>query len=239
MLDDLGETIDCPNCGRPNPGWAQVCRNCGFSLRRGLARSVGKPERPFPTDQASLLSIGAAVGSDRPGHRPWPLLLGAESHETNGRGIHRSDALPCPELLAVRRPGLLALGGTRVESASPTPALPATISFGTGLNSSKQVTGKTDTFGPNSYFAHSVAQAKAAFGVSKLYETVVRVAEDGTETPVQTRYPVNVSATAKNFGFVVSTNSLLRDWGAGGTFVMRIYKGDSLIAQGQFSLSAN
>src|SRR5512146_2453972 len=63
MLDDLGETIDCPNCGRPNPGWAQVCRNCGFSLRRPATRPVGTPQRPFPTDQASLLSIGAAIGS--------------------------------------------------------------------------------------------------------------------------------------------------------------------------------
>ncbi len=237
MLDDLGETIDCPNCGRPNPGWAQVCRNCGFSLRRGLARSVGKPERPFPTDQASLLSIGAAVGSI-----VLAIVLGLFFSALNPTkptvGVSSSPTpSPVPSFSPSAAP-VFSPSGAPVESASPTPALPATVSFGTGLNSSKQVTGKTDTFGPNSYFAHAVA-AKAAFGVSKLYETVVRVAEDGTETPVQTRYPVNVSATAKNFGFVVSTNSLLRDWGAGGTFVMRIYKGDSLIAQGQFSLSAN
>ncbi len=237
MLDDLGETIDCPNCGRPNPGWAQVCRNCGFSLRRGATRSVGTPDRPFPTDQASLLSIGAAVGSI-----VLAIVLGLLFSAMNPTkptvGVSSS---PTPSPIPTVTPSpvpVFSPSGSAEGSASPTPALPATISFGTGLNSSKQVTGKTDTFGPNTYFAHSVT-ATEAFGVSKLFETVVRVAEDGTETAVQTRYPVNVSATAKTFGFVVSTNSLLRDWGAGGTFVMRIYKDQTLIAQGQFSLSAS
>ena len=32
------ETVDCFNCGRANPAWAQVCRSCGVPLRHGEAR---------------------------------------------------------------------------------------------------------------------------------------------------------------------------------------------------------
>ncbi len=235
MLDDLGETIDCPNCGRPNPGWAQVCRNCGFSLRGALTRSVGKPEKAFPTDQTSLLSIGAAVGSIVlavvlgllfSAMNPTPPTVGVSSSPTPS---------PVPAFSPSAAP-VFSPSAAAAETPSPTPALPATITFGTGLSASKAVTGKTDTFGPGSAFAHSVAAAEP-FGVRTLYETVVRVAADGTETPMQTRYPVTISSTAKVFGFVVSTNSLVTDWGGGGDFVMRIFKGETLIAQGQFTLT--
>src|SRR6266480_1738269 len=62
MTDDTGETI-CPNCGHANPPWARICRHCGVSLSRALGRPVDAPQSPFPTDQASLLSVGAAIGS--------------------------------------------------------------------------------------------------------------------------------------------------------------------------------
>src|SRR5947207_15776142 len=62
MTDDSGETI-CPNCGHVNPPWARICRNCGVSLSRALGQPVSPPQSPFPTDQASLLSVGAAIGS--------------------------------------------------------------------------------------------------------------------------------------------------------------------------------
>jgi hypothetical protein len=236
MLDDLGETIDCPNCGRPNPGWAQVCRNCGFSLRRGVTRSAGRPSRPFPTDQASLLSIGAAVGSI-----VIAIVLGMIFSALNPTqptvGVSSSPT-PSPVPTVVPSAPVPSSSVIAVESASPTPALSATIAFGTGLSTSKTVTGQTDTFGPNNYFAHSVSQKKA-FGVSTLYETVVRVADDGTETAVQTRYPVPVNKNATVFGFVVSTNSLLRDWSGGGNFIMRIYNGQDLIAEGSFTLTSS
>jgi hypothetical protein len=237
MLDDLGETIDCPNCGRPNPGWAQVCRTCGFSLSRKVARSVGRPQRPFPTDQASLLSIGAAVGSI-----VLAIVLGMifsamnPTQPTVGVSVSPSPSpspTAAPTLPPEPSPSIVA-----EETPSPTPELPDTITFGTGLTASKTISGKTDTFGPGSTFAHSVS-AKEPFGVSTLYETVVRVADDGTESPMQTRYPVPVTKTAKVFGFVVSTNSLLRDWAGGGNFIMRIYDGQTLIAEGSFTLTAS
>ena len=47
--------------GRANPEWAQVCRSCGVALRQGEARIA--PTGRFPTDQASLISIGAVIGT--------------------------------------------------------------------------------------------------------------------------------------------------------------------------------
>lgn len=237
MLDDLGETIDCPNCGRPNPGWAQVCRNCGYSLRGQVTRAVGRPQRPFPTDQTSLLSIGAAVGSI-----VLAIVLGMIFSAVNPTkptvGVSSS---PTPSPVPSFSPSVAPVPSQSVvaeETPAPTPALPDTVTFGTGLTASKTITTQTDTFGPGSSFAHSVA-SKEAFGVSTLYETVVRVANDGTESPVQTRYPVPVNKNAKVFGFVVSTNSLLRDWGGGGNFTMRIYDGKTLIAEGSFTLTGS
>src|SRR5919107_1690515 len=55
------ETVDCFNCGRANPEWAQVCRSCGVVLRHGEEPVV--PTGPFPTDPTSLISIGAVVGT--------------------------------------------------------------------------------------------------------------------------------------------------------------------------------
>ena len=54
------ETVDCYNCGRSNPEWAQVCRSCGVPLRHGQARVV--PTGRIPTDTNSLISIAAVIG---------------------------------------------------------------------------------------------------------------------------------------------------------------------------------
>jgi len=55
------ETVDCFNCGRANPEWAQVCRSCGVALRHGEARVV--PTGRFPGDRDSLISIAAVIGT--------------------------------------------------------------------------------------------------------------------------------------------------------------------------------
>ncbi len=234
MLDDLGETINCPNCGRPNPGWAQICRNCGYSLRRDLARPVGMPQRPFPTDQTSLLSMGAAVGSI-----VLAIVLGLIFSAVNPTQPTVGVTSPTQSASATEPAVSPSLEPAPSPSSEPTPAptpkLAGTLTFGTGLNSSKGITGEADIFAPGSTFAHSIS-SKDAFGVDRLFETVVRVANDGTETPVQTRYPVRVDPKAKVVGFVVSTRSLLSEWHGGGTFVMRVYKDQELFAQAQFEL---
>src|SRR5918994_2003087 len=55
------ETIDCFNCGRANPEWAQVCRSCGVALRHGQARIV--PTGRIPSDRDSVISIVAVIGT--------------------------------------------------------------------------------------------------------------------------------------------------------------------------------
>jgi len=93
------------------------------------------------------------------------------------------------------------------------------------------------SFGPDGYFAHSVSSPQP-FGVSKLGEEVLRVV-NGTETIVQPRSnEVEVSPTAKIFGFIVKTSDLLTEWHGGGTFIMRIWRGNEKLAEGQFTLRA-
>jgi hypothetical protein len=234
MADDPGQTIDCPNCGRANPGWAQVCRNCGFSLRRGVGRPMG-PSGRFPTDQMSLLSIGAVLGSI-----VLAIALGlffASVNPTSPTVGVSSSPTPSPTPSALATPTLEPTP-TPEPTATATPALPASITFGTGLDSKSQVTGQTDTFGSSGYFAYRVTST-TAFGVSTLYETVVRVMNDGSEQMVQNRETVSVSTGAKSFAVRVSVSSLLSAWNGAGTFVMRLYKGTTLIAEGQFTLGSS
>jgi len=239
MIGDVDDTIECSNCGHANPSWAQVCRNCGVSLRRDLARPVKRPVTPFPTDQSSLLSLGAAVGSI-----VIAIVLGLFLSAVNPTqptvGLSTSPS-PTPRATAT---------ATATAAATPTPATTptpkpkpiGTITFGTGLDqSTHRVINPTNSFGPNGYFAHSVSMPQP-FGVSNMVEEVVRVA-NGKETVVQSRSSessqVPVDPSARVFGFIVTTNSLLQDWGAGGTFIMRVYRGNEKIAEGQFVLRSS
>ena len=65
---------------------------------------------------------------------------------------------------------------------------------------------------------------------------------NGKETIVQSRTDpnsvVHISPSAKIFGFVVSTNSLIQDWNGGGIFIMRIWRGNEKLAEGRFTLSS-
>ena len=57
-----GDSVECFNCGRANPSWAQVCRSCGVPMRPGGAGSK-PPASRLPTDRDSLFSIGAALAT--------------------------------------------------------------------------------------------------------------------------------------------------------------------------------
>ena len=57
-----GDTVECFNCGRTNPSWAQVCRSCGVPMRPGGA-GARPPSGPLPTDRDSLVSIGAGLAT--------------------------------------------------------------------------------------------------------------------------------------------------------------------------------
>lgn len=231
-----GDTVECFNCGRPNPGWAQVCRSCGVPLV--TTRSDSTPTGPFPTDQASLLSMAAAIGAVL-----LAVLLGflfsSMSPTTPTVGFQTPS--PSPRASISLRPSASAgasgpVAATAVPTATPVP-LPGTLTFGTTLDGSRAVTDPNNTFTPQSgTFAHSIAFAEP-YGADALAEEVTKVT-DGVETVVQTReagtFAVDPAATV--LGYSAPIEGLYADWGAG-EFVMRVYRGDEKVAQGIFILN--
>lgn len=238
MIGDVDDTIECSNCGHANPSWAQVCRNCGVSLQRDIAHPITRPQTPFPTDHASLVSLGTAVGSIVIAI-VLGLLVSAINPTQPTVGVSLSPS-PTPSATPIPSASASVVPASAAPATSSTPAakLPATITFGTDLTAAKAVTNPTASFGPTGYFAYSVSMAQP-FGVTTLSEETVRVA-NGNETVVdpRSRNPVRVSASASIFGYRVTTSSLLRSWGGGGTFIMRVFRGNEKIAEGQFTLSA-
>jgi hypothetical protein len=229
-----GDTVECFNCGRANPSWAQVCRSCGVPIKAVAARSG--PQAAIPTDQDSLISIGASVGS---------ILLAV------ALGLFLSGIIPSvPAILDESpTPGPF---GTPLASASfmpssgpsgaatpvPSAPLPGTVTFGLGLDrTTRQVVNPTNTFGPGQVFAHSIAMTEP-FGVNKIQEEVIRIAEDGSLTVVQQREGSNLDVTpdALIAGYSVNSSDLVRDWGAG-NYILRVYRDVELIAEGRFTLT--
>ena len=119
------ETVDCYNCGRSNPEWAQVCRSCGVPLRHGQARVV--PTGRIPTDTNSLISIAAVIGVIL-----GAVVLGIFLSSLNptdplvGEGAPTPTATPSPSAEPTAAPP----SDTPKPTPSPTPALPGTIAFG-------------------------------------------------------------------------------------------------------------
>jgi hypothetical protein len=230
-----GDTVECFNCGRANPSWAQVCRSCGVPIKAVAGRSG--PQPAIPTDQDSLISIGAGVGS----------IIAAI-----GLGLFLSGIIPDappilpsasaePSVTPRASPSFIPSSAPPGETPVPSVALPGTITFGLGLDrATRQVVNPTDTFGPGQVFAHSVA-LPAPFGVNQIQEEVIRIESDGTLTVVQQREGSNlvVSADATVAGYSVNSNALITDpgaWGPG-NYILRVYRGVELIAEGRFTLT--
>lgn len=230
------ETVDCFNCGRANPEWAQVCRSCGVALRHGEDRVA--PAGRYPTDRDSLISIGAVIGTIL-----VALLIGLfvsslnPTDPTVGLGGTPSPA-PSPSV-SVAPSVSASIPASVPPTPSPTPALPGTVVFGTTLDANRQVTDPTDTFTPGMTFAHSITST-APFGVSTLGEQVVRLNEDGNEgdeivAAAGNQLPVDPAGTSAGF-IGPDAADFVRDWGVG-VYEMRIYAGETLIARGQFRLA--
>ena len=132
------ETVDCFNCGRANPEWAQVCRSCGVVLRHGQARIV--PTGRYPTDRDSLISLGAVIGTILAA-----LVLGLFVSSLNPIDPTVGAApTPTPSATATPTevPSVAPSASTSVAPVpSPTPALPGTIVFGSELDANQQVVG--------------------------------------------------------------------------------------------------
>lgn len=231
-----GETVDCYNCGRANPSWAQVCRSCGVPMRPGS--SPRGSSGPIPRDRDSLISIAVTLGA----------IVGAVV-----LGVALSGIIPeAPVVVATStpmpsvEPAASGSGAPAEESAAPSAEasqrLIGTITLGTGLDDADGVTDETDTFGPGMSFCHSRTLSEP-FGVESVQEEILRLEDDGSLTVVQRRrgsnLPVDPDGQTAGFCAPGGTDSLLADWGEG-TFVMRDYRRVGqleLIAEARFILA--
>jgi hypothetical protein len=233
------DTVECFNCGRPNPAWAHVCRHCGVPLRPDAP--IVTPTGFVPTDEGSLVSMAAAVATILAAVFIG-FVLSNLIPTTASVGLASPTASPSPSETPepTEEPVPTSTAAPPVETPPPeTPVpLPGTVAFGTGIDADGQITGPTDTFAPGTPFAQAVTMPEA-FGVPALGEQVSRVAEDGTETEVATaaanQLPVDPESNHRG---VVCCDSvtLLNEWGPG-TYLLRVYRGEELIAQGRFVLT--
>lgn len=228
------ELVDCFNCGRSNPEWAQVCRSCGVPLRHG--DPLLAPSGRIPTDRDSLLSIGAVIGTILLAVVLGLIVSGLNPVDpTVGFATPSPSPSPTPEESESVAPS---------ESAPPPPSATAvpgpagTLVFGIALDENKQVVEPVNTFTAGMPFAHSFS-APQPFGVENIGEQVVRVLPDGTEEEVARAIDnqVEVQPDATTAGFAIAdAGTLIEQWGPG-LYVMRIYAGEQLIAQEQFTLA--
>ena len=215
------ETVDCFNCGRANPEWAQVCRSCGVVLRHGEARIA--PTGRLPSDRDSIISLAAVIGTI-----VGALLLGLfvsslnPTDPTVGAGPD-ADAHATPTEAPSEAPSASA---SVAVTPSPPPPLPATVVFGEQLDANNQVIEPVETFTPGMVFAHSIAST-IPFGVATIGEQVVRINDDGTdgdEIVAAAGNQLRVDPAASMAGFAAGdAASFVRDWGPG-LYEMRIYR---------------
>jgi hypothetical protein len=230
------QTVDCFNCGRANPEWAQVCRTCGVALRHGEARIV--PTGRYPTDRDSLISIGAVIGTIL-----GALLLGlfvSSLNPTDPTVGANASPTPIPTATQTEAPSVVASASESVApTPSPTPALPGTVVFGTELDGNKMVVEPLETFTPGMVFAHSITTTEP-FGAATVGEQIVRLNDDGSEGDEIVAAGGNqlgVNPEGTSAGFIAGdAANFVRDWGPG-VYEMRIYVGETLIARGQFRLA--
>jgi hypothetical protein len=225
------ETVDCFNCGRQNPEWAQVCRSCGVTLRHGEERVA--PSDRLPTDQASLISIGAVLGTILLAVFIGVFVSGLNPTEPT---VGLPTATPEPSIEpATPSPSAEPIpSDTPDPTPEPTPELRGTLTFGTGLDDNRNVTGATDTFTPSTNFAYSLSVPES-IGGTPIRNEIIR-----TSDPEETVVPgdeIAVSPDAQTVGFSLGNASgFVRDWGPG-EYVWRVYVGEELVAEAPFRLA--
>lgn len=229
-----GDVVECFNCGRANPAWAQVCRSCGVALRHGVA-SVA-PGGPIPTDRNSLISIGAVIGTILAAVLIGFILSSMYPSDPSAIGATPTpSATPRPSF----EPSLVASATPDPsETPVPTPALPGTLVFGTELDATQNVTQPVDTFTPGMTFAHSITVPET-FGVAQIGEQVVRILEGGGEEEMVAAAgnQLRVNSTSTVAGYTAGdARTFISSWGTG-LYKMRVYRGTELLAEGEFRLS--
>lgn len=228
------ETVDCSNCGRPNPGWAQVCRSCGVALRHGESRVTASG--PFPTDRDSLISIGAVIGTILLAVLAGLFVSGLNPTDPP---VSRATASPTPSVVAATASPTVAASPspTVVPTATPvpSPALPGTLAFGEELDGDNQVAETVETFTPSMTFAYSVT-VPDGFGEPQIQNEVARI-EGDEETVVLEREAVNVDPSSTTFGYVIGpAANFVTAWGPG-EYEWRVYVADEVVARERFRLT--
>ncbi|MDQ3880247.1 MAG: zinc ribbon domain-containing protein [Chloroflexota bacterium] len=246
----MGEpTVECYNCGRENPAWAQICRTCGVSLR-GADRFASGPPPRLPTDPGSIVSMVAAVGTI-----VSAILVGLFLSSLDPGGAVATppeSASPSASItppLATVTPAATA-AATPAPTPVPTPSLPGQLLIGIALDpETQQVSEPQETFGPGDNFAYSLTMP-AAIGTNAIYVEVARIAEDGSETVLQEPTGAQaIDGSRATAAFEVLADNLIfgsdgrtgtgDDFGTG-RFMMRIYlaPNDQLVAEAPFELTA-
>lgn len=228
------EIVECFNCGRSNPEWAQVCRACGVPLRHG--EPLLAPTGRIPTDRASLTSIGAVIGTILLAVLLGLVVSGLNPIEpTVGQGGPTATPSPTPEASPSETPEP---SDTPIPTASAAPGPAGTVTFGTSLDENDQIAEPVDTFTPGMIFAHSISVPEP-FGVSTVAEGIFRILDDGTEEEVvraiDNQPGVVPDLTIAGFEAGDAVN-FLEDWGPG-LYEMRVFAADVLIAVGRFTLA--
>ncbi len=228
------ETLECFNCGRANPEWAQVCRSCGVPLRQGRERTV--PTGRVPTDRDSLISIGAVLGTILAAIIIGLFISGLNPTQPT---VGLTTPTPEPTIETTPEPSLApSVEPTVAPTATPVP-LPATVVFGTSLDENRQVVDPVETFTPTMVWAHSITSTEP-FGAPAIGEEVTRLNEDGTDAETivnQAQNQLGVDPAATSVGFVAGpASNFIRDWGPG-LYVLRVYVNDELIGEGTFRLA--
>ncbi len=231
MTDEL---VECFNCGRSNPEWAQVCRACGVPLRHG--EPLLAPAGRIPTDRDSLISIGAVIGTILLAVLLGLVVSGLNPIEpTVGQGGPTATPSPTPEASPSESP---VPSDTPIPTESPAPGPAGTLTFGTSLDENDQIAEPVDTFTPGMIFAHSISVPEP-FGVSRIGEGIFRILEDGTEEEVvraiDNQPGVVPDLTIAGFEAGDAVN-FLEEWGPG-LYEMRVFAADRLIAVGRFTLA--
>ena len=238
-----GDSVECFNCGRANPSWAQVCRSCGVPMRPGGAGSK-PPAGRLPTDRDSLFSIGAALATIGVAI-VFGLVLAGMLPEAPAV---IASASPTPSSSLGPSPSQAPASASSEPTARPTPELIGTLSFGAGLNQSTQeVIDKNDTFASGSTFCHSISLPQP-FGVDEYQEEVLKIRSNGKLTIVQRRGfgTLPVASGDSVVGWCNPTDVLIfgvagsDGWGTG-DFMLRAYRrhngSPQLLAQGRFTLT--
>jgi hypothetical protein len=229
MTDEL---VECFNCGRSNPEWAQVCRACGVPLRHG--EPLLAPDGRVPTDRDSILSIAAVIGTILAAAVLGLVLSGLNPTDPAVAG---NPATPTPTPTEEPSPSeSVAASETPLPTESVAPALPGTLTFGTQLDDASNVVDPTTTFTPGMNLAYSVA-LPGGFGTDTIQNEVVRVEADGTEATVVPREAVQVDPAAEVFGYSIGDAAqFVLEWRPG-EYEWRVYIADQLIASSRLTLS--